>query len=394
MQRRTRGDGGLYKRADGLWIGAVEIATQDGGRKRRTVSSKDKATALNKLRALRTEVEAGRVPSSSKTTVAQWLVHWLDSIHAPQVRPTTFRYYEQVIRLYLVPVLGEKRLDRLSAEDIRGMHRLVQKTSTRNAQKAHQVLQKALADAQREGVVGRNVALGMAKPKHAAAERVALAASEVKHLLGIAFETGDPLATRWAAAFLTGARQGELLGLTWDRVDLEAGVLDFAWQLQQLYGDLPAGFEFRPCHRALMWTRPKSHAGKRAVPVAVPLLELLRAHRLEAADPNPHNLVWHHPDGRPVSPREDFQAWKRLLARAGVESVPLHSARHTAATMLQGAGVSEETRMKIMGHSSVEAQRGYVHVDQSQARAAVAMLDGLLQSEPAEGGGGAPARIG
>jgi len=386
MQRRTRGDGGLYKRADGLWIGAVEIATQDGGRKRRTVSSKDKGTALNKLRALRAEVEAGRVPSSSKTTVAQWLTHWLETIHAPQVRPTTYRYYEQVVRLYLVPALGDKRLDRLTPEDIRGMHRVVQQASTRNAQKAHQVLQKALADAQREGVVGRNVALGMAKPKHAAAERAALSASEVKRLLGTAFEAGDPLATRWAAAFLTGARQGELLGLTWDRVDLEAGVLDFAWQLQQLYGALPAGFEFRPCHKALMWTRPKSHAGKRAVPIAVPLLELLRAHQVDASGPNPHNLVWHHPDGRPVSPREDFQAWKQLLARAGMESVPLHSARHTAATMLQGAGVSEETRMKIMGHSSVEAQRGYVHVDQSQARAAVAMLDGLLQS-PGDGGG-------
>ncbi|WP_064630503.1 tyrosine-type recombinase/integrase [Mycobacteroides immunogenum] len=385
MQRRTRGDGGLYKRADGLWIGAVEISSPDGGRKRRTVSSKDKGTALNKLRALRAEVEAGRIPSSSKTTVAQWLAHWLETIHAPQVRPTTYRYYEQVIRLYLVPALGDKRLDRLTPEDIRGMHRVVQQTSTRNAQKAHQVLQKALADAQREGVVGRNVVLGMAKPKHAAAERMALSASEVKHLLRTTFENGDPLATRWAAAFLTGARQGELLGLTWDRVDLDAGVLDFAWQLQQLYGTLPAGFEYRPCHKALMWTRPKSHAGKRAVPITDALRELLRTRHAGASGPNPHNLVWHHPDGRPVSPREDFQAWKQLLARAGMESVPLHSARHTAASMLQGAGVAEETRMRIMGHSSVQAQRGYVHVDQSQARAAVAMLDGLLQS-PADGG--------
>ena len=379
MKRRTRGDGGLYKRADGLWIGVVEIPTHDGVRKRRTVSSKDKGAALNKLRTLRAEVEAGRVPTASKTTLAQWLAHWLETIHAPQVRPTTYRYYEQVIRLYLVPALGEKRLDRLNAEDIRGMHREVQKTSTRNAQKAHQVLQKALADAQREGVVVRNVAQGMAKPKHAAAERVALSAIEVKHLLSTAFNTEDPLATRWAAAFLTGARQGELLGLTWGRVDFDAGVFDFAWQLQQLYGDLPAGFEFRPCHKALIWTRPKSRAGKRVVPVAVPLLGLLRRQQSQGAGPNPHNLVWHHPDGRPVSPREDFQAWKQLLARAEMDSVPLHMARHTAATMLQEAGVSEQTRMKIMGHSSVEAHRGYVHVDHSQARAAVATLEGLLQ---------------
>jgi integrase len=151
--------------------------------------------------------------------------------------------------------------------------------------------------------------------------------------------------------------------------------------------DLPPDFEWEPCHLSLVWTRPKTAAGERPVPIIAPLLAKLRV--LYAADtgPNPHNLVWHHNDGRPMGPREDYKAWKSLLQDAGIisgeQTLSLHVARHTAATMLRAAGVDEQTRMEILGHASVDAQRIYAHADRTRHLEAMSPLAALM-APPAE----------
>ena len=91
--------------------------------------------------------------------------------------------------------------------------------------------------------------------------------------------------------------------------------------------------------------------------------------------------MWHHPDGRPLGPRDDYANWKLALEAAGLPPAPLHVARHTTATLLLEAGVSEQVRMQILGHTSVQVTRGYAHVDQSLAREAMRSLDNLLPSD-------------
>lgn len=401
--RRGKGDGGLYKRADGKWVGTVELPTTDGTRRRKTVVSRDRGKAAQKLRELQRAVEAGQISSTPQATVEQWLKHWLEDIHKTEVRPKTYKHYEEAIRLHIVPQIGAKRLDKLTPDEVRTMIRTIQGYSTRAAVKAHQALSRALGDAVKEGVLFRNVADAVHRPKHTAKPPDAIGVDAARVLIRHALDNGDPLAARWAAAFFTGARQAELLGLTWDRVDLDAGMMDLSWQLQYLskvHGcdpagscgkqrpgfcpsarwDLPPGFEYRECYKSLAWTRPKTAAGTRLVPIAEPLLVLLRMHWASEEPPPPHSLVWHHPDGRPVSPREDHRAWRVALRAAGfTDPLPnLHAARHTTATLLLKAGVPEQIRMLIMGQSSIAAHRGYVHVDQTLKREAVAQLTRLM----------------
>lgn len=400
MSPRPHGAGKPYKRGDGLWCAAVDLPTTDGKRRRKTVASKDYNTVVKKLRDLRAQVAAGHVPTTGNTTVEKWLEHWLETIQRPHVRPTTYRYYEGTVRLLIVPHIGGKRLDRLTPEDVRGMHRKVQETSSRNAQKAQQVLQRALKDAEAEGLIARNVAAAVRKPKHAPEEKEALSLEVAAHILSTAERHSDALTTRWAVAFWTGARQGELLGLTWDHVDLEVGEIELAWQLQSLgktHGcggtcgkvrpgfcpqavwKVPPGFTYRECHKSLVWTKPKSKAGIRVVPMLPALTALLTAHKAQGGT-NPHNLVWHHPDGRPYSPTEDAKAWKQLLETAGVEHVGVHAIRHTTATLLMNVGVDAHVIAKLMGHSNVLTTRGYQHVDQTMLRRGLLALEGL--SEP------------
>lgn len=404
-KRRSKGDGTLFKRSDGYWVGGIDIPTADGKRRYKRVVSKDRNTCLAKLRKLKADLEAGAIPTSGSTTVERWLTHWLESIQRPRVKPTTYRYYADNVRLYLIPTIGARRLDRLTAEDVRRMHRTVQESSTRNAQKAHQTLQMALKDAMREGLLPRNVAETAGKPKHVAAEQQAFTVPVSKHIIDTGFRHCDKSwAIRWALGFTTGARQGEMLGLTWDRVHLDTQQIDISWQLQEIqktHGcgepvdgvypcgrvrvsfcpearwNLPAGFEHRPLERSLLLTRPKSRSGRRLIAILPGMTQYLAD--LKAADTtNPHNLVFHHPSGKPFTPSQDQKQWTHLLAAAGVEHVKQHTMRHSTASLLMAYGVPATVIKDILGHSDVLTTQGYQHSTLELQRAAVQNLGALL----------------
>lgn len=424
-KRRAPGDGSLTKRkSDGIWVGSVEVASEDGKRRQKRVFSKDYRTAKEKLDVLRAEIRAGHVAISSTTTVAVWLRRWIDEIRKPHIRPKTFDFYDEAIRLHITPaivrggtkIFGQIRLSKLTAQDVREM--LAHINTSSNKQRAHKTLKMALARAVVEGLVARNVAEAVEKPEHVKTARgsltfdAAMLAIKTAIDLQASRDKTDPmLATRWATAFLTGARPRELLGLEWDRVDLTNGSIDITWQLQDLdqkHGcgepdgdgkypcgrarpgycpqrrwDFQDGFEYRKCYKGMVWTKTKTDAGRRIVPLVLPLVEWLRQHQRDtAAQPNPLGLVWHHVDGRPISRHDDGRSWRAVLAAAELPAVDPYATRHTTATLLLELGVAEEVRMRIMGQNSQAAHRGYLHVDQSQARTALDQLSEKLSLGP------------
>ena len=406
MARRDSGDGALYKRADGMWIGAVDLGYGgDGKRRRRYVSSADKATAQSKLRDLRKQVaDAGGNLPTKGMTVEKWLTYWLDHICAPNLKPRTTDSYREKVRNHLVPTLGRKRLDRLRPEHVRQMHAavLAKGCSPTTAQRAHVALVTALNAARREGHVTVNVAELVKAPRPTPTTAKALTAEQGRALLKSVLH--DPIGSRWAAALLLGARQGECLGMRWQDVDLDAGLLDLSWQLQRLkfahgcepdgkawacgrkrpgacpqrHLAVPPGFEHVPLEGGLTLTRPKTARGVRMVPIPEPMRAFFLIRRDLAAGPNPHGLVWHRDDGRPVDPSDDHLAWHAALTAAGLPSVPLHAARHTTATLLLEAGVSEHVVQQIIGHSQVMTTRGYQMVRDPLAVEAMGRLGQML----------------
>lgn len=402
-RRRQRGEGGLYQRSDGLWVGVVDLGWAGGKRRRKTVTSKDYTTAFRKLRDLRKQVhEHGDLPTAGMT-VEKWLTYWLDHIAAKRIRPRTLTTYRGYVANYLTPALGRKRLDQLQPQHVRAMHQAITNNgqrSTTTALQAHRILVKALTDAQREGHVTRNVATLVDAPRKAAGSRGALSPEEAVTLLRSVDKTA--IGARWAAALFLGARQGECLGLEWDRVDLDAGTVDLAWQLQRLayrHGcghptgktwpcgrkrggncpqrvlDVPDGFECRPIEGGLVLTRPKSRSGLRVIPLPQPMWQALAWHRQQSTG---QGLVWTRADGRPIDPKVDSADWHAALEAAGLPPVPLHVARHTTGTLLLRLGVDTSVVMSILGHSSAATTRGYQHSDLTLQRDAMNRLGGLL----------------
>ena len=175
-------------------------------------------------------------------------------------------------------------------------------------------------------------------------------------------------------ALSLGLRQGEALGLAWDAVDLDAGVLTVRQALQRLTG------------HGLVMVEPKSVAGRRSIALPAPLVEGLRAHRTAQREERlragsewqDNGLVFTQPNGKPVDPRTDNRAWKALLRDAGVRDARLHDARHTAATLLLLQGVDDRVVMEILGHSQLSMTARYQHVMPELARDAAERMGKAL----------------
>ncbi len=403
---RGKGEGSIFQRKDGMWVGSVEIGFDaEGKRKQKRVYAKDYATLVTRLNELKADLTDG-IQVDRTMTVAKWLDYWLPHIHKERVRPTTYLDYEWTSR-NIVRTIGHKRLVELEAADIRNMTTKIGK-GERRAQKAHVLLHRALKDAVAEGLLRRNIADAVDAPDVYENERPPFTVEQTHQVLAVAADRNAMEYARWLMAFLTGARQGECLGLTWDRV--HPGAVDITWQLQQWkrahgcgnrhsdgtwpcgrkYGarctdpkfDVPVKTEYHPLVDSLVLSRPKSAAGKRWVPAVEELQDAFSRLREIDRGPNPYDLVFHRADGYPITPTEDNRAFNKLLADAGIDreatGLTLHSARRTAATTLRSSGADEQTRMELLGHNSPEVTRIYAHADQARNSTAMSAVRVLV----------------
>jgi integrase len=315
--------------------------------------------------------------------------------------------YRSTVEQYIIPAIGTKQLKKLTPDHVRQVSAYVtgKGLSTRTAALAYQVLALLLQAAYREGKVTSNVTDRVKRPRTKKTELTVLTAQDGMKVLQTV--TGwpppvaiDRLASRWWASFFTGARQGEVIGLEWSRVDFERGVLDLSWQLQRLAWEhgcegrcgrkrgnecpqrkltSPADWEHRHIVGGLYWSRPKSEAGKRLVPMPDPLRKILELRqRASVLEDNPHGLVWTQPNGRPLDPRADNEAWHAVLKLAGVPDARLHDARHTTASLLRKAGVPIGTITKIMGHSTQAMSEEYIDYDLDQLSDGLTRMSALL----------------
>lgn len=359
-----KGTGSVYQDARGYWNAAIELPPKfNGDRRRKVIRRKRKQDVIAAMRKFQAELATnGDVRLGSKS-VEQWFTHWLDNIVAVHSRPNTVKAYRAAARTQILPVIGKVRIDKVTPAHVRSVLTSMHSRglSSTTAKQAHGIMSSAFEEAVRDGEIPMNPAKNVRTPPRAIPELEVLTLEEAIRLLQVA--SMDPsYGARWATALLTGARRGEVLGLTLDRV---TDVLDFSKQLQTIRDvkapgvpNVPADYEYRHLLGAYYLTPPKTRSGHRVIPLFEPLRSILERH-VAYAEPSPWGLVFTI-DGKPASDRADGVAFERLLAAAGIDKkVRVHGLRHTAVDLLYAAGVPEDLIIQIVGHSTRAMSRSY-----------------------------------
>ncbi|WP_369357188.1 tyrosine-type recombinase/integrase [Streptomyces sp. cg2] len=375
-KRNPNGAGTITQRKDGRYQAAVYVLQPDGTRARKYAYGKTWTECDAKRRELLDKVDQGVPVPTRSAKLAEWLPYWLDNVIKPRRKLSTYDKYEAHARLYLVPMLGSKRLESLGVADVRRfLVRLEKQTTAATAKESHRVLRSALSSACREELITRNVAKLVEPPRTDSRELTPWTLDETLDFLAAA--RTDPLYAAFVLAIAMGLRRGEIVGLRWADIDFDSRVLYVRQQTQRRRG-------------VLYDDDPKSRR-RRAVPLPALCVAPLRWHRMRQADVRAKagerwqeaGYVFTTRTGRPVEPRNVYRSFTRVAASAGLRVVRLHDARHGTATLLTAAGVAPRVVMEILGHSQISITMDvYTHVVQDTQREAMSHMDRLLRRRP------------
>lgn len=377
-KRRGHGEGTIYKRSDGRWCAQVTVGYDAQGRpKRRTVYGKTRQEVSEKLASLLAAQREGLLGDPARETVEQFLSRWMETVQKQRVRPSTYENYATIIRAHISPTIGRLRLDRLTPAHLQELYaRKVEAGLSGNTIRViHAILHRALAQAVRWGLLPRNPADAVDRPRVTRREMATLTPDQARAFLEAARE--DRLNALYVLALSTGMRLGELLGLTWPDVDLEAARLQVRRQLVWLRNAEPVLAE------------PKTAKGRRSIVLPALAVEALRQHRRRQAEErllagpawrDRWQLVFTTPLGTPINPSNlRNRSFRQLLERAGLPRIRFHDLRHTVASLLLAAGTHPKLVQEQLGHSTVQLTLDvYSHVLPSLRKQVADTLERLV----------------
>ncbi len=364
------------------WAAIADLGIVDGKRSRKTLYGKTQRDVVDRLTETLDGHQHGTLPKSGKLTVAQWLTSWLRSVQAREdVRRRTYEHYELIVRRHLVPTIGSRPLAKLTPRDVEAMlgGRLKAGQSTRSAHHIRAVLRNAIRDAERDGLVSRNVASLARPPRVVKEEMKTLTPTQVDAFLEALSD--DRLAAMYVVTLGLGLRQGEVLGLRWADIDLDAGALRVTHALSWIR---PAGEHAAQPHLV----EPKSEESRRTLRLPKSVTAALREHRARWVDEklahgerwlNEWDLVFVGPAGEPLNPRTVWSDFRGKLTAAHLPAIRFHDLRHSAASLMGAKHVPARVVQKILGHSSISLTlQTYSHVFAEQHEEAAAIMDDIL----------------
>jgi integrase len=279
--------------------------------------------------------------------VGEYLDRWLSDSVRDTVRQRTFERYESIVRVHIKPTFGRVKVKALTPNHVRALYRekLDSGLSPRTVNYIHTTLHKALSD----GLVPRNAAAVKA-PRPARPEIRSLSPDQARELIATAHEAGDRFEALYVLALHCGLREGELLGLRWDDVDLTDTTATL--QVRRTLSETRTGHKFE---------KPKNGKG-RSVKCSQKATEALRSHRALQNEERlrvgslwqDNGLVFPTTTGTTMSCTNLLgRHFKPLLKRAELPAIRLHDLRHTCATILLMAGKHPKYVQELLGHASI-----------------------------------------
>jgi integrase len=375
MGRRGNGEGTITRRKDGRWEGRYYITTENG-QKRKVIYGRTRAEVSDKLtRALSNRAD-GIVYDDENMTIGEYLDVWLKGSVYGSVRRSTYDRDSNLVNNHIMPILGGVKLKKLNSAHVQSFYRdrLDAGLSASTVHKIHDILRRGLAQAVKWHLVPRNVADVVKPPRPVPKEMVALSADETRRLLEAA--RGDRLEALYTVAVHTGMRQGEMLALRWQDVDVENAVVSVRRTLTRRGGKIAFG-------------EPKTKKSRRSIRLTAQAVEALRSHlerqlwEIEILGDRyqDQGLVFTTDTGGLINPSNLRQrSFAPLLKRAGLPHMRFHDLRHTCATLLLSRNVNPKIVSEMLGHATIAITLDtYSHVLPNMQKDAALALEETLR---------------
>jgi integrase len=360
-RRHASGDGTTWQDKHGQWWAALRFTKGQRPYKVRAASEKD---AEAKLKALRKRRDAS-IQAPTAQTVEAWCNTWLRDVAGLHTKRKTQLGYRQHLENYILPILGDVRLNDLKPEHIRSMQsKLIKlRLAPRTINGAHTTLNAALEVAVNDRIIPYNPGRSVKKLKAPPVIVTPLAPSEAAAILWAV--EGHRLEALYHLSFL-GLRKGELLGIRISDVDMAAGVLHIEQQAVELENS------------TMVIDTPKTENSKRILPLSPALLTILRQ-RLEMLliergknGWQEHGLLFPSDTGTIMIQRSLDRNLKSMLRTAGiVRRWTWHMFRHTVVSWLTDLGVTNEIIQAIVGHADDSITDRYRHIGLDALRGAL-----------------------
>ena len=353
-------------------------------RKRGFATQTEAAAALDEARRA---IEAGGfLFDVEHMSFIEYLDVWLDGLPQTDMKPRTVSDYRNETRRYIKPHLGDVKLTKLTPLHLERLYRTLMAEGGQNGRplspktvlRVHRVIRKAIGDAERKGILQRNVARLADKPSIAQldTERPAWTPDELRMFLAAA--EGDELFALYRLAALTGMRRGELCGLRWEDVDLSEQSVRVRKALAMINGTPSVA-------------TPKSRRSRRVIDIDERTTQILQEHRerqLEAAEFvgagwQETGYVFTTVIGTHQHPDNVSKRFVALVRSVDVKYLTLHGLRHTHATHLLAMGKNPRMVSERLGHADVAfTLQVYGHVLPGHQREAAEAAAGIVDSTP------------
>ncbi len=348
--------------------------------------------ADKRIRELISQLEKGIDINPKQMTIEEFFKKWLDDRRG-KVSQGTHYDYSRIAEKHIIPELGEILLSKLRPIDLRDFEAKLSREGRKDNKKTtgpglaasyvnriHTIIHEALHDALKWELVFRNVAEVVDPPKAIRKKSIPLNEKQINDLLDGLKSTYLYVPTFIALA--TGLRLGEVLGLTWQDIDMEQGILTVreaqktkrertgeAITYQTTYGD------------------PKSKSSKRSLDIPEAMIEVLKKLQLEQETQKrwthkdvyqDHGLVCCLENGSPIK-NESLGSRFRAMARKMGLDISFHNLRHSHASQLVRMNESLNVISARLGHSGIGITADtYVHLYPNAQKEAARKINSIL----------------